>query len=173
MNNELVNKINYAYELCDELDGLGYGIGYGYKQRDSLRVSRINVAMYFSVEVGKVTDKTVSLLKDYFDMEQPKEVLDGLYKTMFVDNVVYQDGDYSTKVPAEIQAFVMTDNKIYASSNDDTKSYAGYVADLYNAFGEEILAGSDDNAKAKFSAFMKMIVDYINENLAYNYSFNF
>ena len=22
MNNELVNKINYAYELCDELDGL-------------------------------------------------------------------------------------------------------------------------------------------------------
>lgn len=173
MNNELVNKINYAYELCDEIDGLGYGIGYGYKQRDSLRVGLINVAMYFSVEDGKVTDKTVSFLKDYFDMDQPKEVLDGLYKTMFVDNVVYQDGDYSTKVPAEIQAFVMTDNKIYASSNDDTKSYAAYVADLFNAIGEEILADSDDSAKAGFSAFMKMIVDYINANLAYSYSFNF
>lgn len=173
MNNELVNKINYAYELCDELDGLGYGIGYGYKQRDAFHMNLSNVIMYFSVEDGKVTDKTVSLLKDYLGIEQPKEMLDGLYKTMFVDNIIYQDKDYSAMVPADIQSFVMTDNKIFASSNDDTKSVAGYTADLYNSLGEEILADADDNTKAKFSAFMKMIVDYINENLAYNYSFNF
>lgn len=171
MNNELLSKINYAYELCDELDGLGYGIGYGYKQRDSQRASFTNIVMYFTAEDGKVTDKTVAFLKDYFEIEQPKEVLDGFYKSMFVDNIMYQDGDYSAKVPAEIQSFVMADNKIYASSNDDTKSVAGYVADLYNALGEEII--TDDNMKVKFSEFIKMIVDYINENLAYSYRFSF
>ena len=88
MNNELVNKINYAYELCDELDGLGYGIGHGYKQRDSLRVGFVNFAMYFSMADGEITDESVSFLKDYFGLEQTKEVLAGLYKTMFVDNII-------------------------------------------------------------------------------------
>lgn len=173
MNNELLNKIDYAYGLCDELDGLGYGIGHGYKQRDSLRVEFVNVVMYFAMCDGEFSSDGLSMLKDYFGMDLPKETLEGLYKTMFVDNVIYQDGDYSTKVPAVIQSFVMADNKIYASSSDDSKSTAGYTANVYNAIGVELLADSSNAVKEKFAEFMKQTADYIRENLVYDYSLDF
>ena len=173
MNNELLNKIDYAYNLCDELDGLGYGIGHGYKQRDSQRVDFINVVMFFSNTKGEFSDKGLSMLKDCFGMDLPKETLDGLFKTMFTDNIIYQDGDYSTKVPATIQSYVTADNQIYASSNDDTKSYAGFVADVYYCIGKELLSDADNGAKDKFAAFMSLIAEYINDNLAYDFSLNF
>ena len=173
MNNELLNKIDYAYNLCDELDGLGYGIGHGYKERDSLRVDLINVVMFFSMTNGEFSDKGLSMLKDCFGMDLPKETLDGLYKTMFTDNIIYQDGDYSTKVPAPIQSYVAADNKIYASSNDDTKSFAGLIADVYYCLGKELLSDADDVANDKFAAFMSQTADYINENLAFDYILNF
>lgn len=173
MNNELLNKINQSFEMCDELDALGYGVGYGNKQRDAQKASFITFVLYFAMADGEITDSDSAFLKDYFDIEMPKEMMSAMYQTMCVDNIVYKDSDYSKFIPADIQSFVMADNKIYASSCDDTKSFAGFTANVYYAIGEELLADSSDAVKEKFSEFMKQIADYLSDNLAYNYSLDF
>ena len=173
MNNELKSKLNGVYGLCDELDGLGYGIGFGHKERDNLRVSFIIFVLYFANANGGITDEGTAFVKDYFDQEMSREMMAGLYKTMCEDNIVYQDSDFASKVPACIESYVATDNKIYANSNDNTKSVAGDVAEVFNLMGSELLSGADSEAKKKFEAFMNRILDYIGEKLAYDYRCGF
>lgn len=172
----LADKINKAFELCDEIDALGYGIGHGYKQRDSLKAEFMVFVLFFSMENGGITDENSAFVKEYLDTDMPKEMMENLYKPMVADNIVYQDGDFSTKVPATIQSFVMVDNKIYAESNDSTKSYAGFVAEVYDAMGKEFFASdsvSSDVAEAKFKSFTDRIADYLKDNLVYDYILNF
>ncbi|MCR5653126.1 MAG: hypothetical protein K6F88_04925 [Ruminococcus sp.] len=168
MSTKLADKVNQAYGLCDELDGLGYGIGYGYKERDSLKAEFVTFILYFSMADGEITDKDAEFLKDCLDVEQDKEMMTNLYNVMCRDNIVYQEKDYGAQVPATILSYVDKDNRIYASSGDDSKSVAGFVADVYNSIGNELLADASDEVKSKLSLFMNRIVDYIHENLAYD-----
>ena len=171
MNSQLADKLNRAYELCDELDGLGYGIGYGYKERDNLRASLITFVLYFSAANGGITAEDTAFVKDYFGQDMSVEMMTGLYNAMCRDNIVYQDGDYATKVPACIQSYVATDNKIYANSNDNTKSVAGDVANLLYLLGKEMKA--DEYSAEIFNPFMDRISDYIRDNLNYAYKLDF
>ncbi len=168
MNSDLSTMLNKVYDLCDEQDAMGLGMS-GVKTRDLQQVEFISCALYFAKADGEISDEDESFFQKYLNPNMTKEMISNVYEMIINDPLAKSRGDYADNVPPSILTQVEKDNKVYASSNDDTKSVAAAVAAVFNLIGKELVKDADDDVKSKFEAYITRIVDYIHENLAYDY----